>query len=261
MYNVSTNEIEKILIDPGLVILNYGEEDERKLAPCEGDNSIVVTQEIRDIEYNGRRGKTKGLRRITAEDATLTVNLLNLSQENLKLALAGANLEAGTGVITNGDGSIPDTDYLKNVTLIGPTLDGRWKAITIYNAMADNGLSVTASKNGEAQVQVAFAAHRDPTNSASPIYRIEDIEVVDLSAYDVTFTVKDGSEQPVVGATVSFYGSTKMTDATGTAVFEGVLEGTNRAYTIVKTGFVTESSAVTVDGDDEDVEITMASDA
>ncbi len=260
MYNVSTNEIEKILIDTGVVILNYGETDERKLAPCEGDNSFVVTQEIRDIEYNGRRGKTKGLRRITAEDATLTVNLLNLSQANLKLALAGANLEAGTGVITNGDGSIPADDYLKNVTLVGETLDGEVKIITIYNAMADNGLSVTASKKGEAQLQVAFAAHYDPTNLASPIYRIQDVESVDLSAYDVTFTVTDGTN-PIKGATVSFYGLTKKTDADGKAVFAGVLEGTNRAYTIVATGYLTESSAVTVDGDDEDVEITMVSDA
>lgn len=260
MYNVTTNEIEKILIDTGVVILNYGEADERKLAPCEGDNSFVVTQEIRDIEYNGRRGKTKGLRRITAEDATLTVNLLNLSQENLKLALAGANLEVGTGVITNGDGSIPDTDYLKNVTLVGETLDGGAKIITIYNAMADNGLSVTASKKGEAQVQVAFAAHYDPTNLASPIYRIQDAESVDLSAYDVTFTVTDSMAEPVVGATVSFYGLTKTTDAAGEAVFAGVLEGTNRAYTIVKTGFVTESGAVTVEGADEAVNVVMTSD-
>src|SRR5690625_4844751 len=120
LYNItSTEEIEKITIDTGVVYLNYGETNQRKLAPCNGDNTFVVEQEIRDIEYNGRRGKTKGLRRILRQDATITVHLLNMSQENLKLALAGANLE--NGVITSGDGFIPDEDYLKNVTLIGET--------------------------------------------------------------------------------------------------------------------------------------------
>ena len=247
MYNVTATEIEKLVIDTGVVFLDYGEATQRKLAPCEGENSFVVTQEIRDIEYNGRRGKTKGLRRVTAEDATLTVNLLNLTQANLKLALPGATLDGGTNAITNGTGTIAATDYLTNVTLIGDTLDGEVKIITLYNAMADGGLNISAGKKGEAGLQLTFSAHYDPANLATPIYKIEDAADATLTAYTVTFTVKDG-ETPKEGASVTFYGSTKSTAVDGTAVWTSVLAGANRPYTAILAGYQIATGAVTVDG-------------
>jgi len=87
---LTTEQIQNIVIDTGVVYVNYGEEGERILAPVRGGNQFLVERTIRDIEFDGRRGKTKGLRRITEENAKLVVALMDMSMDNLALMLAGA---------------------------------------------------------------------------------------------------------------------------------------------------------------------------
>lgn len=90
MVNLTQDQIENIVIDTGVVYVNYEEVGERILAPVRGENQFLVERTIRDIEFAGRRGKTKGLRRIIEENAKLVVNLMDLSMDNLALALSGA---------------------------------------------------------------------------------------------------------------------------------------------------------------------------
>lgn len=175
MQNLTTQQIENVVIDTGVVYKNYGEVDEEILAPCRGSNTFVVEQEFKDIEYNGQRGKTKGMRRIITENASLTVNLMDMSQDNLKLALAGAIVNGTTHAITSGSGKIADSEYLKNICLVGTTMKGEEKVITLYNAMADNGLSLEMVDKDESVIELVFAAHYDPTNLASPLYKIENV--------------------------------------------------------------------------------------
>ncbi|MGF7056461.1 hypothetical protein [Brassicibacter mesophilus] len=175
--NLTTQQIQNIVIDTGVVYVNYGEADgsERLLGPCKGGNSFLVEQEFKEIEYDGIRGKTKGMRRIIRENASLTVRLMDLSQENLKLALAGTNIDEATGAITNGKGSLSDSHYLKNIALVGTTVGGENKIITLYNPLSDNGLTMEMVDKDELAIEIIFAAHYDPVNLESPIYKIEQI--------------------------------------------------------------------------------------
>ncbi len=66
--------------------------------------------------------------------------------------------------------------------------------------------------------------------------------------YTITFNVSD-NQGAVQGASVTFYGETKATDAQGKATFTGVLAG-NRAYTVSKTGYNNATGNVNVDGDE-----------
>jgi len=87
---LTQEQIENIVIDTGVLYVNYGEIGERILAPVRGGNQFLVERTIRDIEFDGRRGKTKGMRRITEENAKLVVGIMDLSMDNIKLGLAGA---------------------------------------------------------------------------------------------------------------------------------------------------------------------------
>ena len=87
---LTVEQIKNIIIDTGVVYVNYGEIGERILAPVRGGNQFLVERTIRDIEFDGRRGKTKGMRRIIEENAKLVVGLMDFSMDNLALALAGA---------------------------------------------------------------------------------------------------------------------------------------------------------------------------
>ena len=53
MADFTTAQIESIVLDSGVVYINYGETDERILAPCKGDNEFTVDAKYAMIEANG----------------------------------------------------------------------------------------------------------------------------------------------------------------------------------------------------------------
>ena len=59
--NLTQEQIENIQIDYGIVYVNYGEVGEAQLAPTRGGGTVTITKNIRDIEFDGRKGKTKGM--------------------------------------------------------------------------------------------------------------------------------------------------------------------------------------------------------
>jgi len=129
--------------------------------------------------------------------------------------------------------------------------DGTTKVITIYNALVDNGLSITASEDSEAILELAFSAHYNPLDLTEPIYSIDDGVVAGTST--VTFTISGGAG----GATVKFAGRTVAENA-GTAVFEGVAYGDNRPYEVHEDGYDSVYSSVTVDSATEAVSVSLA---
>lgn len=158
---ITKEQIENILIDSGVVYIDYGLPSQRLLAPVRGGNTFTVEGEIREIEVDGTRGKTKGLRRRIREDAMLLVNFMDLSLENLNMALPGSKLDLEGDKLSSG-WKITDEDYLDNVTLIGEDMRGRYLKITIYNALADEGLEISMVDEDESVVEVQFAAHHEP---------------------------------------------------------------------------------------------------
>lgn len=126
---LTVEQIQNIVIDTGVVYVNYGEIGERILAPVRGGNQFLVERTIRDIEFDGRRGKTKGLRRIIEENAKLVVGLMDISMANIALALSGATYGnadkyarvidyAGVGVLAGGG------EFTLSQTPINPTVTG-----------------------------------------------------------------------------------------------------------------------------------------
>lgn len=237
-------QVEKIMLDTGAVFVNGS-----LIAPCEGDNTFVVEREYRDIPYNGAPGKTKGLKRIIRENATLTVHPKGLTQSMLKMALPGIT-ENGTALEGGGRRLIEDASYIANVVLVGNMKDGTTKVITVYNALVDNGLTITASEDSEAILELAFSAHYNPSDLTEPIYKIDDGVVEGTST--VTFTISGGAG----GATVKFAGRT-IAESAGTAVFEGVAYGENRPYEVHEDGYASVYSSVTVDSATEAVSVAM----
>ena len=91
--NLTKKQVENIQIDEGLVFVDFGEEPERKLAPTRGGGEFSATASIRNIEFDGRSGATKGTQVIEEQEAILKVVSLCMSQEELLLAMPFARLE------------------------------------------------------------------------------------------------------------------------------------------------------------------------
>ena len=177
--DLTQTQIDNIQIDEGIAFLDYGETTQRKLAPLRGGCEFNGKTVLRDIEYDGRRGKTKGMQAIESQEASIKASTLASSQENIKLALQNLKV-TGSGdnmTISNptDNGVVGAENYLKNMTVFGRKIGGRWKKITICNPMNEGDLSMKFVQKSENEHGLTMYAHFDPLDSEKSLYTIEDV--------------------------------------------------------------------------------------
>jgi len=95
-------QINKISFGEGLVIFDDAvAATELSFAPVRGGGAFEVTPKIRDIEFDGRRGKTKGMQVIEEMEAKMTLKSLVCSQDVMSKLLPGSNYPSQQ-MVTNG---------------------------------------------------------------------------------------------------------------------------------------------------------------
>ena len=175
--NLTSQQIESIQIDESLIILDYGEDSEQVLAPTRGGGEFAATITVRDIEFDGRHGKTAGTQVIEEQGASIKVTTLCMSQENLARAIPNCTIESDDGkTIKNPKtGIIPLSAYLKNITMFAKLVSGRFKKITIYNPMHEAGLTAKAVQKAEGELAFEFLAHYPHTDLDGDLWKVEEI--------------------------------------------------------------------------------------
>lgn len=169
---------ENIQIDYGIVYTNYGETDSAKLSPVRGGGEFSVDVKIRDIEFDGMNGKTKGMQVVEEVNATLKVTVLDTSIKTMSLAMPWATYDDTAKTLTckNTDvGAIGDENYLKNVTMFAKTLKGEYRKISLYNAMVEGKFGFKAVAKKEGEIELEFSAHWDATDDTKDLYKIETV--------------------------------------------------------------------------------------
>lgn len=173
--NLTSGQTQKIQIDEGIVVINLGLQSEKVLGPTRGGAEFTATPSIRDIEFDGRIGKTKGLQIKDGEDVELKVNTLDCSQETLALAIPNAVPNSNTGKIEQGDfGVISSDNYISNIAIITRTLDSKYKILKIKNAFHEGPFGFKAVQKAENEHNLDFFAHYDYSNPNDKIWSIED---------------------------------------------------------------------------------------
>jgi hypothetical protein len=115
-HGVSTSTADRLLKEAGVVYLDFynATEPGTLLGATQGGNTFEINRTLRDIRPDGAKGPVKGFRRLEEVVATLKVNLLEITAENLRMALAGATYGSGTTTITTencGDGTGSQYDF------------------------------------------------------------------------------------------------------------------------------------------------------
>ena len=178
-HGISTQTVDKFFVDAGAVYINLGLEDERLLGATRGGNSFVIEQEVYEPEIDGSPGALKGSRRIVEVRPRLTTNLIELSAENIKMALAGADMaaypdeSAATHDVITRNRNIINSDYLKNIALVG-TISGSDEPIIIIvkDALQDENFEIGTENRGESVVSLQFTGHFDPANMGEEPWEI-----------------------------------------------------------------------------------------
>jgi len=137
---ISTETCDHLLLDAGVVYVDYGGAGERIIGATEGGNTYEVTQEVREIPLDGKFGdKYKKLKRIISRDATMTVNLKEMTADNLKIVMLGSTDSGSVAGNIIGDylgvGSTETTGY-KNFTATKVPISGTVK-------LSKNGIKQT----------------------------------------------------------------------------------------------------------------------
>lgn len=171
---ITTETVNRLLINEGVVYLNYGEVGERKLGATRGGTEFSIEQDIHTPEIDGAKGPLKGTRRVVESIAKLSTELLELSKENLMLAIVGADSQAiaevtGPPIVPahdriRRDRELAITDYLSNVAVIGELSDGREIVVILYNALNEENMTVGQEDRNEATLPIVFTAHYDPAD-------------------------------------------------------------------------------------------------
>lgn len=141
------------------------------LGASEGGGEFNANRDIKEMDYDGAPGRTKGMRRREpgGVNPEFSIDLLEFTEENLKLAIAGSqvnDVEAeGTGEITDvveiTGGEITVDAYIDNIVFIGKRADGKPIIFEVRNCLAEGDFAVDTDSGEEAPVSITFQAHFD----------------------------------------------------------------------------------------------------
>ena len=171
---LTSQAVERFVIDSGAVYINLDETDERLLGATRGGSSFEIEQEIKLVEIDGVRGASMGARRVVESNARIVANLMEFTTENVMLALAGSDATdftdpsitpAPTGATHDEirrTRNIASVDFLKNIAIVGKISGSQENIICIiYNALADEGFEFSMEDREEGVLEVTFTAHYD----------------------------------------------------------------------------------------------------
>ena len=124
-----------------------------------GGGSFTVTRDIRQPEADGRRYGYKGDSFVDSVDARLSTTLIEITIDNLKMALGSAVISGSSPKQTlKLKTAIAKADYLTNICWVGDMADGRYVLICLNNALNEADLSLTWADKNEGTLPVEFHA-------------------------------------------------------------------------------------------------------
>ena len=134
-----------------------------RLGATEGGATFDANRDRNEIDFDGKLGRTKGMVRRESVEPELSIELMEFSQENLELAIAGAetdDIQALTDIVEITGGEIKTTDYIENVVFIGKRSDGKPIMFEVRNCLVE-AFSIDTDHGDEGTFEVNFQAHFD----------------------------------------------------------------------------------------------------
>jgi len=134
------------------------------IGATKGGGEFSAKPTVRDIAVDGVKGKAKGLQRIDTWDISIKANMLEITPEVLKAALASGNIDSTDPSfdIVTANNDIALADYIDNITWVG-RLSGSSNPvfIQIFNALNTEGITLATADKNEGVIPITFMAHYD----------------------------------------------------------------------------------------------------
>ena len=178
----TTKTKENLQLDSGAYFKNFQvgtdtyENASSKLIGATSDGGTFTAKATyRQVKVDGVHGDLKGMEFIDRWDVNMTINTMEVTTDNLKLALGAASSKVAetSWDLVEGKMDVEDADFIENITFVG-RISGTQEPIIIQvlNALCTEGLVLDSKDNGNAVVSLNFRGHLDDENLDKPPFRI-----------------------------------------------------------------------------------------
>ena len=131
------------------------------LGATRGGGTFVATREVRTPEVDGMRYGFVGSDFVDSADAYLSTTLVEVTPETVKSTLGNATVTtSGKKTTIQMHTAIEDSDYIESLTWVGDLADGRYVAITLFNALNTADFTLTFTDKGEGTLAAEFHARQ-----------------------------------------------------------------------------------------------------
>lgn len=139
---------------------------DKVLGATSGGSKFSIKNEFKDIEADGAVVKVKGLTLKYGQVAQLETNLLDITVDNLKIAMLGEEKESE---VTGYKELVPKAqleagDYIDNLAYVGRKSDGSPVIIIMENALCTEGLEIEGKNKDNSVLKVKFECYGDITS-------------------------------------------------------------------------------------------------
>ena len=131
------------------------------LGATRGGGTFVATREVRTPEVDGMRYGFVGSDFVDSADAYLSTTLVEVTPATVKDTLGNATVTtSGKKTTIQMHTAIEDSDYIESLTWVGDLADGRYVAITLFNALNTADFTLTFADKGEGTLAAEFHARQ-----------------------------------------------------------------------------------------------------
>ncbi len=140
-----------------------------KIGATQGGAKASITPEYTDIDVDGVLVKMEGLTRKTGEKGTIEATVIDMSPQNMAMAVNGTVSYTGTttstenSIMTNSD--ISSGDYITNLALVAPlTGTNDLIAVIFSKALCTSGFEINTQNKNVSGNKFTFEAYAEQSD-------------------------------------------------------------------------------------------------
>lgn len=131
------------------------------LGATSGGTKVNISSEYQEIEVDGAIVKVVGLTQKQGESGSIEANLVEVTEDNLKMAIVGKENESdieGYHLIET-KALLEEADYIDNIAAVGTLSNGRPIIVIMENMLCTSGLEMETKNQDNVVMKVKFECH------------------------------------------------------------------------------------------------------
>lgn len=131
------------------------------LGATSGGTKVNISSDYQEIEVDGAIVRVEGLTQKQGEQGSIEANLVEVTADNLKMAIVGRESESdveGYRLIET-KALLEESDYIENIAAVGTLSSGKPVIVIMDNMLCTSGLELETKNKDNVVMKVTFECH------------------------------------------------------------------------------------------------------